>query len=292
MTNFVTFIRNQIQSLEFSQILEILVLAIVFYYIIEFFRGTRSAQVLFGLAVLLVTSLLLTHLFHLDALKWLLERFSVYLAVALIVIFQPEVRRALAEIGKQHVFVAAKERTLVDNVIQAALMLTERKIGALIAIEREIGTRAIQETGTKIDSLVTPELLASIFYPHTPLHDGGVIIVQNRIVAAGCLFPLSQREELSKSLGTRHRAAIGITEETDAVVVVVSEETGTLSVAYRGRLSRGMDEERLRRVLSSVLLRGTKTKSRWSRAQQHLDLTPEGVAKTDELATKGSDDHG
>ena len=137
-------------------------------------------------------------------------------------------------------------------------MLAERKIGALIAMEKEVGTRAIQETGTILDSLVTSELLTSIFYPHTPLHDGGVIIHQDRIVAAGCLFPLSQREELSKSLGTRHRAAIGLTEESDAIVIVVSEETGVLSVAYKGKLKRGLDEERLRRILVSVLLRGQR----------------------------------
>lgn len=265
--------------------LEILVLAFLFYYILLFFRGTRGAQVLYGLAILLIVLFLVTNVFHLDALNWLLQRVSVYLALALVVIFQPEIRRALAELGKQPVFGnVERERTLVDHVVKAVEILADKKIGALIAVERDIGTRVIQETGTMIDSLVTPELLASIFYPRTPLHDGGVLIRNDRVVAAGCVFPLSQREELSKTLGTRHRAAIGLTEETDALVVVVSEETGTISVAYRGRLSRGLDTDRLRRVLTSVLQRGSKSKSRISRAREQLDLTPEGVAKTDARA--------
>ena len=276
-----------------SGILEILVLAVVFYYVILFFRGTRGAQVLLGFALVLVVLLMFTQFFHLDAVNWLLQRFSVYLAIAFVVIFQPEIRRALAELGKQHVFTTtARERTLVDNIVQAVLLLAERKIGALIAVEREIGTRLTRETGTKIDSLVTPELLASIFFPHTPLHDGGVIIQDDRLVAAGCLFPLSMREELSKSLGTRHRAAIGLTEETDAIAVVVSEETGTISVAYKGRLSRGMDEERLRRLLSAVLLKVPRSRNRWTRARDQLDLTPQGVAKTDAIMAEEFNENG
>ena len=274
--------------------LEVLILAVVFYYIILFFRGTRGAQVLLGFALMLIVLLFLTYFFHLDAVNWLLKRFSVYLAISFVIIFQPEIRRALAELGKQHVFTSTvQERTLVDHIVQAVMILAERKIGALIAVEREIGTRTTQETGTRIDSLVTPELLASIFFPHTPLHDGGVIIKDDRIVAAGCLYPLSPREELSKALGTRHRAAIGLTEETDAVVVVVSEETGAVSVAYKGRLSRGLDEERLRRVLGSVLLKGAKArKSRWMRAREQLDLSPEGLAKTEASKGEEMEEHG
>lgn len=257
-------------------LLEIMVLAVVIYYLIDFFRGTRSAQVLTGFVFFLVALLLLTRLFRLDTLNWLLQRLSVYVAIAFVVIFQPEIRRALAELGKQHVFAnKARERSLIDHIIRAVTTLSDRKIGALIAIEREIGTRAIQETGTRIDASVTPELLASIFYPHTPLHDGGVIIQDGRIMAASCLFPLSQREELSKSLGTRHRAAVGLTEETDALVVVVSEETGAISLAYKGRLMRGLDEDRLRRILTTFLQRGEKGKSKLSRMKEHLNISPD-----------------
>lgn len=270
-----------------SGLLEILVLAGLFYSVIVFFRGTRGAQVLMGLVLVLSGLILATYLFRLEALNWVLKRISVYLAAAFVIIFHPEIRRALAELGKQHVFPAAsRERTVVDRIVQAVLLLAERKIGALVAVEREIHTQAIQESGTRIDSVVTPELLASIFFPHTPLHDGGVIISGNRIVAAGCLFPLSQRMELSRALGTRHRAAIGMTEETDAVVVVVSEETGAISVAYKGRLVRGLDENRLRRVLTQVLLRQLRPRNRWTRFREQLDLTPAGVARTDELMEK------
>lgn len=283
---------NRIHIPSASGVLEILVLAFLFYYVILFFRGTRGAQVLTGFVTALVALMVLTQLFHLDTLNWLLKHFLVYLAVAFVIIFQPEIRRALAELGKQHVFtVTNSERSLVDHIVQAVLILADRKIGALIAVEREIGTRAIQETGTRLDSAVTPELLASIFYPNTPLHDGGVVIKGGRLAFAGCIFPLSQREDLSKALGTRHRAAVGLTEETDAIVVVVSEETGTVSVAYRGRLSRGLDEERLRRMLSTVLLRQRRAKSRLSRAKEQLDLTPEGVAKTEAMSAEEADEN-
>jgi diadenylate cyclase len=171
---------------------------------------------------------------------------------------------------------------MIDAIVQGMLLLSERRIGALVAIEREIGTRSIQETGTRIGSPVSTELLATLFYPNTPLHDGGVVISENMIMAAGCLFPLSQREGLTRTLGMRHRAALGISEETDALVVVVSEETGTISVAYKGHLSRDFTEERLRKLLTKVLMRGPQGRSTLWRVREQLDLTPEGVAKTEE----------
>lgn len=283
---------QQLHLPEWTGVIEILVLAVVFYYVISFFRGTRGAAVLSGLVLLLILLMVLTHIFSLNTLSWLLQRFSVYLAVAFVVIFQPEIRRALAELGKQSVFNAnAAEREVVDEIVKAVSDLAEQKIGALIAVEREIGTRHIQESGTRLDSIVTPELLTSIFFPHTPLHDGGVVIKGDRILSAGCVFPLSQRMELSRSLGTRHRAAIGFTEETDAVVVVVSEETGAISVAYRGRLSRGIDQERLHRILGSILSRSRQAKSPLSRVREKLDLTPQGVAKTEAILAELADEH-
>ena len=164
------------------------------------------------------------------------------------------------------------------------MLLAEQRVGALVAVEREIGTRAIQESGTRLDAPLVPELLACLFFPHTPLHDGGVIIQGNRLAAAGCVFPLSQNPEIHKKLGTRHRAAVGLSEETDAVVVVVSEETGTISVCYRGRLSRGLDRERLTRFLTALLVKGRRSESAWKRAQEQLNLTPEGIAKSESLA--------
>jgi diadenylate cyclase len=228
----------------------------MFYYVLLFIAGTRGAQVLSGLVVLFVSLISLTFVFKLDTLGWILQRLSALLAVALLVIFQPEIRRALAELGTRQFFSAGQaERSITDILVRSALQLSEQKIGAIIAVERSVALRHVQETGWPLDAIPTPELIGSIFFPHTPLHDGGVVIKGDRIVAAGCLFPLTQRGELSSQLGTRHRAAIGLTEESDAVVLVVSEETGTISIAYKGRLRRGLDEERLRRVLGAVLHR-------------------------------------
>jgi diadenylate cyclase len=272
-------------AFSFGALLQILVLASGYYYIFLFFRGTRGAQVLVGFALALAILIGLTSMFNLDALSWLLRRLFVFLGAALLVIFQPEIRRALAELGRPPVFSVSRERrTVVDHLVQAVCLLSEHRVGALIAVEREIGTRATQETGTRLDAPVVPELLASIFFPHTPLHDGGVIIRGNRMAAAGCVFPLSHNMDLHKQLGTRHRAALGMSEETDAVVVVVSEETGTISVSYRGRLSRGLDRERLERFLNALLIKGGQSDSPWRRAQEQLDLTPEGIAKSENLA--------
>ncbi len=282
---------NQIAWPGVSGALEILVLACGFYVVFTFFRESRSVQVSVGLVILLIVLIGLTRLFHVDALNWLLRRFSVYLAVALLVIFQPEIRRALAELGSQPLFTPpAESRSFVDSIVEAVLMLAERRIGALIAIERTVSTKAIQDTGVKLDAQVNAELLASIFFPHTPLHDGGVIVSGNRLVSAGCLFPLSQRPELSRGLGTRHRAAMGLTEETDAIAIVVSEETGTISVSVRGRLSRDFDEERLRRFLGAVLIREQASSSRWSRARQHFSLN--SIARHEEGKGGGEARHG
>ncbi|MFP6903620.1 MAG: diadenylate cyclase CdaA [Verrucomicrobiota bacterium] len=244
-----------------TRVLEILILWSFLYYLLRLLRGTRGAAVMTGLIVFMVTLLAITQLLNLYTLSWLFRQFSVYLGIAFIIIFQPEIRRALAELGRQNVFSShASQKNLIDDVVQAVTILSDGKIGALVCIERKIGTRPIQETGVRLDSEVSSELLSSIFFPRTPLHDGGVIIHGNRIVSAGCVFPLSQNRQSGRSLGTRHRAALGITEDTDAVVVVVSEETGNISFAYRGRLSRGLEPEKLRRLLTSILSRDTSKK--------------------------------
>ncbi len=277
-----------------GRVMEILILTGAIYVLMLFFKDARSVQVVAGLLMVMVILLGLTKVFHMYALNWLLGGISVYLAVALLVIFQPEIRRALAELGRQQMFSPpAESRGYVDSIVEAVMLLAERRIGALIAIERQASTRAIQETGVRQDARVNSDLLATIFFPHTPLHDGGVIISGNRIVAAGCLFPLSQRPELSRGLGTRHRAAMGLTEETDAIAVVVSEETGTVSVSTRGRLSRDFDEDRLRRFLSAVLIKEQEASvSRWSRARKHLDLSFQSIAKTEDSTRQGEVENG
>ena len=187
----------------------------------------HAAPLFSGLIVLFGILYALTTIIKLDVLNWLLSNLTLYFSLAIIIIFQPEIRRGLARIGwkpwrKGNI---ATQKNLAEPISQAALSLSEQKIGALIAIEREIGTRSIQDSGTALHATVTAELITSLFYPRSPLHDGGVIISGSRIAAAGCLCPLSQKEPAQQGRGTRHRAAIGITDETDAVVVVVSEET-------------------------------------------------------------------
>lgn len=238
--------------------IEIFVLAVIFYAIIRLFKGTRGAAILTGMIILYSILYAVTSVSNLNILNWVISRLMLYLSLAFVVIFQPEIRRILATLGRQRMWRSggmSAQLCLVDPLAQTVHTLSKRKIGALIAIERDIGTRTLQETGTRINGVVSAELLSTIFFPHTPLHDGGVIISGDRICAAGCLFPLSQDQELSKMLGTRHRAAVGLSEETDAIVLVVSEETGAISIAYNGRLRSGLSEERLRRVLTSMLRR-------------------------------------
>ena len=269
-------------------LLEIAILSVLIYYAILFFRGTRGSQVLFGFVIALVALLFLTRNFHLDTLNWLLQQVSVYFVIAFVIIFQPEIRRALAELGKQHVFSVKRERSVLEEIVKAVTQLAGGKIGALMAIEREINTLAVQETGVRLDALVSADLLTTIFYPRTTLHDGGVIIEGNRIRAAGCVFPLSARD-IGKT-GTRHRAAVGLAEDTDAVVIAISEETGAISLAFRGRLIRGLDEERLRRILTTILARAPRIRNRWQRLRSTLDLSTEGLAHTEEMMEREVED--
>ena len=270
-------------------VLEIAVLAVAIYYILFFFRGTRGAQVLLGLVFLVLILMVVTQAGRLVTLNWLLQHLSVYAVIATVVIFQPEIRRALAELGRNRGFSSAvHDRDMLDELVRAVLALSAGKTGALIALQREIGTRAIQETGTRLDAEVSSDLLCTIFFPHTALHDGGVVIAGNRVQAAACVFPLTS-QPLQGNLGTRHRAAVGMSEETDALVVVVSEETGAISVAYKGRLSYGLEEPRLRRILTSLLLRNASKESKWTRARKALDFSPSGIARTDAAKEKDSE---
>ena len=257
---------------DINGLVEIICLAAAFYYIFYFLQGTRGAPMMAGLITIFIVTSAATRFLRLEALTWLLERLSVYLAVALLIIFQPEIRHALAEIGKRHFFNSlSRTPSLVDHLLQAVNLLANRRIGALIAVEQSIGTRPIQETGVKMDSTVTPELLTSIFYPHTPLHDGGVIIAGNRIVAARCTFPLSQQPDLSITVGTRHRAAAGMSDETDAIVLVVSEESGNISVGHKGHLIQNLDEDQLRRFLTGLLLQVPVRSSRFAKMTEWIN---------------------
>src|SRR5213075_1646848 len=185
--------------------------------------------------------------------------FSAFFVLAVLVIFQPELRRMLAELGNLPLFSTAHEqRENIEVIIQTAERLSDVRIGALIAIEQTIQVQEAVESGIVVDCEATPEMLETIFFPNNAIHDGGVILKGDRIACAACIFPLTQRQDLNKSLGTRHRAAMGLSEETDAVIVVVSEETGAVSYAYKGHLVRGLSVEELRAFLSSVLLQPGK----------------------------------
>jgi diadenylate cyclase len=210
--------------------------------------------VLTGFLIVLLFIVGVTQIFQLDVISWILSRFLAFLAIAVLVIFQPELRRALAEVGSRQFFTSPKQRgEMIDVLVETARSLSQKRCGGLMAVEREIGFRGVAETGVPIEAKATPELLATIFFPNTPLHDGGVVIRGDQIVAAACVFPLTQRKGLSASTGMRHRAAMGLTEDTDAVVVVVSEETGEISVAHRGHLVQGLDADGLRAFLATTL---------------------------------------
>lgn len=244
---------------------EIGILAVGIYYVLNFVRGTRGAAVFTGFLVVALTLLALTTFLKLLVLKWILGTFTTIFAFAVIVLFQPEIRRMLAQVGNLQVFNPVQDqRENIEVLIQTVERLADVKIGALIAIEQAVQLIDLVESSVPIDTLSTPEMLETIFFPNNAIHDGGVIIKGNRITHAACIFPLTQRQDLSKSLGTRHRAAIGLSEEADAVVVVVSEENGTISYAYQGQLVRGVTLETLRAFLSTVLIKSSpNTTSGW-----------------------------
>ena len=241
--------------------LEIFILTVGIYYVIRFVRGTRGAPVVTGFLVVFLTSMLFTRLLQLEVLQWILGAFSAIFAVAVLVLFQPELRRMLAELGNLPLFATASEqRENIEVIIQTVERLADVRIGALIALEQSIQLQEAVESGIPVDCEATPEMLETIFFPNNAIHDGGVIIKGDRIAYAACIFPLTQRQDLNKSLGTRHRAAIGLSEETDAAIVVVSEETGAVSYAYKGHLTRGVTLEELRAFLTSVIVQPGKSR--------------------------------
>jgi diadenylate cyclase len=262
--------------------LEIILLAIGIYYALMFVRGTRGWPVVLGF-LLLMSVTLITWALQLQVVNWLLEQFFAFLAFAILVIFQPELRRMLAELGNLPLFYTAHEqRESIEVIIQTVERLADVKIGALIAIEQAIHVHEAVESGIPVDCEATPEMLETIFFPNNAIHDGGVIIQGDRIAYAACIFPLTQRQDLSKTLGTRHRAAIGLSEETDAVVVVVSEETGMVSYAYKGHLTRGVSHEELRAFLTTMLVKRGKqhTALDWLRNWSRNRPTTETPAPT------------
>ncbi len=234
---------------------EILILAVVLYYIFLYLRGTHGARILIGLALVFLTLTLVSQLLNLIVIGWLLRSFSVFLAIALVVIFQPELRRALTQLGSHRFFTSVfEERETIEEITDTVFELASKGFGALIAIEREIRLKAFSDTGVGLDSAFSKELVLTIFHPKTVLHDGGVVVRGDRIDSAACIFPLTQREDLDRNLGLRHRAGLGLSEESDAVAIIVSEETGQVSICHSGLIERNLSLDKFRRRLSQLLL--------------------------------------
>ena len=233
---------------------DITLVAFAIYWLLLLIRGTRAVQILVGLFVLLGASVL-SDVFQLVTLRLILDNFLSYGVLIIIVLFQSDIRRALARVGRGFFpsVSARQESQIVEEVVRAAQALSQKRVGALIVLERETGLEDQIEAGTKVDAEVTKDLLISLFLPYSPLHDGAVVIQRGRIAFAGCILPLTLKTDLPEGLGTRHRAAVGITEETDAVVVVVSEETAHISVVMAGELVQNLDPPRLRETLADIL---------------------------------------
>jgi diadenylate cyclase len=287
----ITFLQSLLDRLTWRDALDILIVALIIYSILVLVRGTRADQILQGLAIVLLAGILISSVFQLTLLNWLL-RYSIPAAlIALPVIFQPELRRLLEYLGRSSKvvnlprtsFSRGTERT-IDEICQAATRLKDRRQpGALICIERSTGLEDYATTGVRMDALVSAELLLTVFYPNSPLHDGAVIIRGDRLIAAAVLLPLSEAVSAYADIGTRHRAALGLTEQTDAIAIIVSEQTGTISLAEHGRLIRNVSEERLRRMLLAT--RTSRRRMRRSAVSGRVPLGTTGSFARDKLKT-------
>ena len=255
-------LQGLLKTISILDVLDILVVAYFLFRIYLMLKNTRAATLVKGLLVL-VLFMLISRWLNLHVISWLLEKSMTVIMVALPVVFQPELRRALEQIGRGRLFNKGSEldeqemEEMLNAVANATVIMSRRKEGALMVFERETGLEERIETGVAVDGLISDSLLLNIFEKDTPLHDGAVIIRGKRIVAASCLLPLTENRNLSQELGTRHRAAIGISEQSDAVVLVVSEETGAVSIARNGELMRYLTADDVKEILRSYLLKPT-----------------------------------
>ena len=246
-------------NVEWRDIVDIVIMSYVFYRLILIIRGTRAEQLVKGLIILLL-AMVISDQVGFDAFNWTLRQVMTIGLIAIPIVFQPELRRALEHLGRGKIFKTPywnwstqDFESMLTELIKAIPVLVKKRIGALIVIERTTGLKDWVSTGIPIEGVVTAELLINIYFPRSPLHDGAVIMQGNQVVAAGCYLPLTEDPTLSKELGTRHRAAIGISENSDAVAIVISEETGIISIAHDGVLTRYLDEKKLRSVLRELL---------------------------------------
>jgi diadenylate cyclase len=244
-----------LKNIRWQDVVDILLVAAIVYRVLLIIKGTKAAKMLIGLGVFFLAFLFSGSL-EFYTIDWIIQSLWAQIVLAIIILFQPEIRKALAHMGEARFlpsFSSAEESRSLEEIIRASVSLANRKIGALIVIERETSLSDYSEMAVKLDARVSHELLLSIFHPTSPIHDGAVIVRGNRIVAAGCFLPLTLGAGISKTLGTRHRAGIGLTEETDAVVIIVSEETGSINASTGGKLIKNMDMGALRDFLAENL---------------------------------------
>lgn len=256
----VELLTDLIREIRWQDVIDIIIVTFVFYRLLLLIKGTRAFQMLMGLVILFM-AFVVSRWMGLYTVDWLIQSFWSYIVLALIILFQPEIRKALAQMGQNPLtgrLTPVEESKNIEEIIRTSISLANKKIGAIVVIERNTELKDIIEMGFQLDAKITKELLTSIFLPYSPMHDGAVVIKGDRIMAAGCFLPLTLSTDISKSLGTRHRAAIGITEETDAVAIVVSEETGTISVSIGGNMTSELDAVGLRRVLTRIFQLGKK----------------------------------
>lgn len=239
-------------------LIDIILVTAVFYRLYDIMRGTRGSQMFVGLLLILVVSFFVGAL-GMKGMTWLVESVAQVWVIAFVILFQPELRRLLIQIGQARIvrrLFRVRPTRVIDEIVKAAVELSQKRYGGLFVIQRDMGLRAIIESGVKLQAEATSELIVSIFYPRTPLHDGAIVINNNLIEAAACILPLTDNPNIDPSLGTRHRAALGVSEESDAAVVVVSEETGQIALAHRGEfLARGMTADELREHLQRIFER-------------------------------------
>ena len=235
-------------------VIDILIVAFLFYRLFAMIKGTRAAQMFVGLVFIVIASII-AQWFRLNALNWIIASLKTVWVILFVILFQPELRALLTHVGQNRLLralIRVGDGGVLKEILAAVEDMSKERRGALIVVERDMGLRDYIETGTKLDAAVTKELLETVFTPHSPLHDGAVVIRGDQIAAAGCILPLSETPGLSPILGTRHRAALGLAEETDACVFVVSEETGAISIAHKGELKWNLDEGQLRSELAAI----------------------------------------
>ncbi len=241
---------------------EILLLWVLIYQVYRVFRATRGARILVGLTVVVILLTLTSQVLQLKVIEWMIKSAAAILAFALLIIFQPELRNGLAKLGSANLFSfsTTQQKVFLELLTESVVKLSKKRFGALFAIERGIDLDEFESTGVPIDSVLSVELVATIFHPKTALHDGGMILKKERIASASCIFPVSQKDLSDRSLGLRHRAGFGISEETDAVAVIVSEETGAISIVVEGKIFRNLSGEEFREKLEEIFItHGEKT---------------------------------